>query len=152
MRRLKKTIHLKNGTSLPIRTVAIIPLGLDVDYRRVAKHLRKELSSHGQRAILLDCMSAERSTRWFHAAEARNDITLYCAEPANEQWTNLCLRIAETQSRLTRLLDTNCRSSCGTGTSRGWAFRRILTEANPNWRGWPYRNRFVVFWSFCLTV
>jgi NTE family protein len=95
VRRLRNTTHPHNGTTLPVRTVAVLPLALDVDHRRVANDLHKKLSSNGQRAILLDCMSAERSTGWFHAAEAGNDITLYCAEPANRQWTNLCLRQAD---------------------------------------------------------
>jgi NTE family protein len=94
VKRLRKTTHPNNGTTLPIRTVAVVPLGLEVDHRRVANDLHKKLSS-GQRALLLDCMSAERSTGWFNAAEAGNDITLYCAEPANQQWTNLCLRQAD---------------------------------------------------------
>jgi hypothetical protein len=74
--------------------VAVVPLGLD-DHRRVANDLHKQVSSDGQRAILLDCTLAERPTAWFHAAEAGNDITLYCADPANQQWTNLCLRQAD---------------------------------------------------------
>jgi NTE family protein len=74
-RRLRETTRPNNGTTLPIRTVAVVPLGLDVDHRRVANDLHKKLSSDGQRALLLDCMSAEQSTSWFHAAEAGNDIT-----------------------------------------------------------------------------
>jgi NTE family protein len=95
VRRLRKTTHTENCTTLPSRTIAVVPLALDVDHRRVANDLNKQLSSDGQRAILLDCMSAERSTGWFHAAEAGNDIALYRAEPANQQWTNLCLRQAD---------------------------------------------------------
>jgi NTE family protein len=95
VRRLRKTTHPDNRTTLPIRTVAVVPLGLDVDHRRVANDLHKQLSSDGQRAVLLDCKSAERPTGWFHAAEAGNDITLYCAEPTNQLWTNLCLRQAD---------------------------------------------------------
>jgi NTE family protein len=94
VRRLRKTTHYENRTTLPSRTVAVVPLALDVDHRGVAKDLHTKLSSDG-RAMLLDCMSAGRSTGWFNAAEAGNDITLYCAEPANQQWTNLCLRQAD---------------------------------------------------------
>jgi len=95
VRRLRMTTHPNNATALPIRTVAVVPLGLDVDHRKVADDLQKQLSRNGQRATLLDSMSAQRSTGWFHAAEAGNDITLYCAEPANQNWTNLCLRQAD---------------------------------------------------------
>jgi NTE family protein len=95
VRRLRKTTHPSNATALPIRTMAVVPLGLDVDHRGVADDLQKQLSSNGQRATLLDCTSAQRSTGWFHAAEAGNDITLYCAEPENQNWTNLCLRQAD---------------------------------------------------------
>jgi NTE family protein len=94
-RRLRETTRSNNGTTLPIRTVAVVPLGLDVDHRRVANDLHRKFSSDGQRALLLDCMSAEQSTSWFHAAETGNDITFYCAEPADQQWTNLCLRQAD---------------------------------------------------------
>jgi NTE family protein len=95
VRRLRKTTHPNNGTTLPIRTVAVVPLSVDVDHRKFANDLHKQLSSDGQRTTLLDCMSADRSTSWFHTAEAANDITLYCAEPANQKWTNLCLRQAD---------------------------------------------------------
>lgn len=95
VRRLRKTTHPENRTTLPSRTVAVVPLALDVDHRRVANDLHKQLSSDGQRTVLLDCMSADRSNGWFHAAEAGNAITLYCSEPANQQWTNLCLRQAD---------------------------------------------------------
>jgi NTE family protein len=95
VRRLRKTTHPENRTTLPSRTVAVVPLALGVDHRRVANDLHKQLSSDGQRTVLLDCMSAERSTSWFHAAEAGNDITLYCSDPANQRWTNLCLRQAD---------------------------------------------------------
>jgi NTE family protein len=95
VRRLRKTTHPESRTRLPNRTVAVVPLALDVDHRKVADDLHKQLSSGGQRAALLDCLSAERLPGWFHSAEAENDITLYCAEPANQQWTNLCLRQAD---------------------------------------------------------
>jgi NTE family protein len=95
VRRLRKTTHPGNRTTLPSRTVAVVPLALDVDHRRVANDIQKQLSSDGQRTLLLDCMSTDRSTGWLHAAEAGNDITLYCSEPANQQWTNLCLRQAD---------------------------------------------------------
>jgi len=95
VRRLRKTTHPENPTTLSSRTVAVVPLALDVDHRRVANDLHKQLSGDGQRTVLLDCMSADHPTGWFHAAEAGNDITLYCAEPTNQQWTNLCLRQAD---------------------------------------------------------
>jgi NTE family protein len=95
VRRLRQTTHPENRTTLPSRTVAVVPLALDVDHRGVANDLHKQLSGDGQRTVLLDCKSARRPTGWFHAAEAGNDITLYCAEPANQQWTNLCLRQAD---------------------------------------------------------
>jgi NTE family protein len=75
--------------------VAIVPLDLEVDHRRVAVDLQKKLSEDGQRALLLDGLSAERSNNWFNNVEIGNDITLYCAEPANQEWTNRCLRQAD---------------------------------------------------------
>jgi NTE family protein len=95
VRRLRQTTHPENRTTLPIRTIAVVPLALDVDHRGVANDLHQQLSGDGQRTLLLDYMSADRPTGWFHAAEAGNDITLYCSEPANQQWTNLCLHQAD---------------------------------------------------------
>ena len=92
---LRNTTHPSNSMALPIRTVAIVPLDPDVDHRGVAIDLHKRLSEDGQRALLLNCMSAERSSGWFNDAEIDNDITLYCAEPANQEWTDLCLRQAD---------------------------------------------------------
>ena len=45
--------------------------------------------------MLLDSTSGGRSTAWFNAAEAINDLILYCAEPTNQQWTSFCLRQAD---------------------------------------------------------
>jgi CRP-like cAMP-binding protein len=59
VRRLRKTTHPENRTTLPSRTVAVVPLALDVDHRRVASDLHKQLSGDGQRATLLDCISAD---------------------------------------------------------------------------------------------
>ena len=95
VRRLRNTTHPSNTVALPVGTVAIVPLDLGVDHRRVAVDLQEKLSEDGQRALLLDCLSAERSNSWFNNAEIGNDITLYCAEPANQEWTNLCLRQAD---------------------------------------------------------
>jgi NTE family protein len=95
VRRLRQMTHSDDRTMLHSRTVAVVPLAPDVDHRRVADDLHKRLSGDGQRALLLDCMSADHSTGWFHAAEAGNDVTLYCSEPADQKWTNLCLRQAD---------------------------------------------------------
>ena len=91
VRRLRNTTHPSNTVALPVRTVAIVPLDLEVDHRSVAVDLQKKLSEDGQRALLLDGLSAERSNNWFNNVEIGNDITLYCAEPANQEWTNRCL-------------------------------------------------------------
>ena len=95
VRRLRNTTHPGNAVALPVRTVAIVPLDLEVDHRSVAVDLQKKLSEDGQRALLLDGLSAERSNNWFNNVEIGNDITLYCAEPANQEWTNRCLRQAD---------------------------------------------------------
>ena len=81
VRRLRNTTHPGNVVALPVRTVAIVPLDLEVDHRSVAVDLQKKLSEDGQRALLLDGLSAERSNNWFNNVEIGNDITLYCAEP-----------------------------------------------------------------------
>jgi NTE family protein len=94
VRRLRNTTRAAT-TMMPVRTVAVVPLGLEVDHRKIAQDLHNKLVSDGERAMLLDSTSGGRSTAWFNAAEAINDLILYCAEPTNQQWTSFCLRQAD---------------------------------------------------------
>jgi NTE family protein len=94
VRRLRNTTRSAT-TMMPVRTVAVVPLGLEVDHRKIAQDLHNKLVSDGERAMLLDSTSGGRSTAWFNAAEAINDLILYCAEPTNQQWTSFCLRQAD---------------------------------------------------------
>jgi NTE family protein len=108
VRRLRNATHHIDAQK-PVRTVALIPLGLGVDHQRVAHDLTNRLAAEGQRALVLDYKSVEHSTEWFNAAEAANDLVLYCAEPTNSDWTKLCLRQAD------RLLLIACPGSpCAT--------------------------------------
>jgi NTE family protein len=94
VRRLRNTTrHL--GDQAQVRTVALVSMDDYADHRRVAHDLANRLVDDGQRALLLDCKSANRSTEWLSAAEADNDLVVYCAEPANPDWTKLCLRQAD---------------------------------------------------------
>src|ERR1700730_4494395 len=94
VRRLRNTTrHLDDQAR--VRTVALVSTDLYADHRRVAHDLVNRLVADGQRALLLDCKSANRSTEWLSAAEAANDLVVYCAEPANPDWTKLCLRQAD---------------------------------------------------------
>jgi len=94
VRRLRNTTRSAT-TMMPVRTVAVVPLGLEVDHRKIAQDLHNKLVSDGERAMMLDSTSGGRSTAWFNAAEAINDLILYCAEPTNQQWTSFCLRQAD---------------------------------------------------------
>jgi NTE family protein len=94
VRRLRNTTRSAT-TMIPVRTVAVVPLGLEVDHRQIARDLHNKLVGDGERAMLLDSTSGGRSTAWFNAAEAINDLILYCAEPTNQQWTSFCLRQAD---------------------------------------------------------
>ena len=95
VRRLRNTTRSAT-TMMPVRTVAVVPLGLEVDHRKIAQDLHNKLVSDGERAmLLLDSTFGGRSTAWFNAAEAINDLILYCAEPTNQQWTSFCLRQAD---------------------------------------------------------
>jgi len=94
VRRLRNTTrHLDDHAQ--VRTVALVSTDHYADHRRVAHDLVNRLVAGGQRALLLDCKSANRSTEWLSAAEADNDLVVYCAEPANPDWTKLCLRQAD---------------------------------------------------------
>jgi NTE family protein len=94
VRRLRNTTrHLDDQAQ--VRTVALVSTDHYADHRRVAHDLVNRLVADGQRALLLDCKSANRSTEWLSAAEADNDLVVYCAEPANPDWTKLCLRQAD---------------------------------------------------------
>jgi NTE family protein len=94
VRRLRNTTRHADGQA-PIRTVALVAADHDADHQSVAHDLVNRLVADGQRALLLDCKSADRSTEWLSAAEAANDLVVYCAEPANSDWTKLCLRQAD---------------------------------------------------------
>jgi NTE family protein len=94
VRRLRNTTRSAT-TMMPVRTVAVVPLGLEVDHRKIAQDLHNKVVSDGERAMLLESTSRGRSTAWFNAAEAINDLILYCAEPTNQQWTSFCLRQAD---------------------------------------------------------
>jgi NTE family protein len=94
VRRLRNTTrHLDDQAQ--VRTVALVSTDHDADHRRVAHDLVNRLVADGQRALLLDCESANRSTEWLSVAEADNDLVVYCAEPTNPDWTKLCLRQAD---------------------------------------------------------
>jgi NTE family protein len=90
-RRLRNTTH-HAGEQAPVRTVAIVPLGLKTDHYSVAHDLVRELLDHGHRALLLDHGSGAHTSEWFDAVEASSDLVLYCAEPTDTAWTKLCLR------------------------------------------------------------
>jgi NTE family protein len=94
VRRLRNTTrHLDDQAQ--VRTVALVSTDHYADHRRVAHDLVNRLVADGQRALLLDCKSVNRSTEWLSAAEAANDLVVYCAEPSNPDWTKLCLRQAD---------------------------------------------------------
>jgi NTE family protein len=94
VRRLRNTTrHLDDQAQ--VRTVALVSTDHYADHRRVAHDLVNRLVADGQRALLLDCKSVNRSTEWLSAAEAANDLVVYCAEPSNPNWTKLCLRQAD---------------------------------------------------------
>jgi NTE family protein len=94
VRRLRNTTrHLDDQAQ--VRTVALVSTDHDADHRRVAHDLVNRLVADGGRALLLDCKSVNRSTEWLSAAEAANDLVVYCAEPSNPDWTKLCLRQAD---------------------------------------------------------
>lgn len=90
-KRLRNTTHHLDERT-PVRTVAIVPLGLEADHHSVAHNLARKLLDDGHRALLLDHGSAAHTSEWFDAAEAANDLVLYCAEPSDTAWTKLCLR------------------------------------------------------------
>jgi NTE family protein len=94
VRRLRNTTRHTDGQA-PVRTVAMVSAEHDADHQHVAHDLVNRLVTDGQRALLLDCKSADRSTEWLSAAEAASDLVVYCAEAKNPDWTKLCLRQAD---------------------------------------------------------
>jgi NTE family protein len=94
VRRLRNTTrHLDDQAQ--VRTVALVSTDHYADHLRIAHDLVNRLVAEGQREALLDCKSVNRSTEWLSAAEAANDLVVYCAEPSNPDWTKLCLRQAD---------------------------------------------------------
>jgi NTE family protein len=92
--RLRTTTRLGRDKTAN-RTVALLPVGQDVDHRVIARALAEQLASGGERIELLDSESSVHTAEWFNEVEARSDKVLYCAEPANSAWTRLCLRQAD---------------------------------------------------------
>jgi NTE family protein len=89
--RLRKTTHQSDG-QVPTRTVALVPLGPDADHHCLARDLAAKLIDDSCRTVLLDSRSASSTAEWFDAAERASDLVLYCAEPTDSAWTQLCLR------------------------------------------------------------
>jgi hypothetical protein len=77
------------GEAATMRTAALVPMGIDVDHRGVARNLADKLTTLNQRVAVLD--SAGSATEWFNVMEATNDLVL-SAEPESSGWTRLCLR------------------------------------------------------------
>jgi CRP-like cAMP-binding protein len=92
--RLRTTTRLGRDKTAN-RTVALLPVGQDVDHRVIARALAEQLASGGERIELLDSESSVHTAEWFNEVEARSDKVLFCAEPANSAWTRLCLRQAD---------------------------------------------------------
>jgi NTE family protein len=83
------------GAETAHRTLALVPLGQDVDHRGFARDLADQLAYGDKRIMLLDSDSSGHTADWFDAAEAASDKVLYYAEPARPAWTELCLRQAD---------------------------------------------------------
>jgi len=83
------------GAEAANRTLALVPLGQDVDHRGFARDLADQLAYGDKRIMLLDTDSSGHTADWFDAAEAASDKVLYYAEPARPAWTELCLRQAD---------------------------------------------------------
>jgi NTE family protein len=83
------------GAEAANRTLALVPLGQDADYRGFARDLADQLAYGDKRIMLLDAESSVHTAEWFDAAEAASDKVLYYAEPARPAWTELCLRQAD---------------------------------------------------------
>ena len=74
-KRLRDTTHHLDG-QVPVRTVAIVPLGPDADHYSVAHNLASRLLDDGHRALLLDHELAAHTSEWFDAVETANDLYL----------------------------------------------------------------------------
>jgi NTE family protein len=80
--------------ALTPRTLAVVPLGPDIDHVGQARQLVAALSAFG-RADLVDGHAAAHSPQWFHERESRNDFVVYAADAADTPWTRTCLRQAD---------------------------------------------------------
>jgi NTE family protein len=120
--RLRKTTHHSSG-QVPTRTVALVPLGPDADHHSVAHDLAAKLVDDGCRTVLLDRSSASSTAEWFDAAERAGDLVLYCAEPSDSEWTQLCLR----QSDRVLLI----ASSASPLTAPSWLVDRLNERLRP---------------------
>jgi NTE family protein len=92
--RLRAMTH-RAEPGAPIRTLGVIPMGLDADHESVAHALRDHLAKDGRRIMLLDSGSAAFTSEWFNAAEKASELVVYCGEARDSAWTKLCMRQAD---------------------------------------------------------
>lgn len=92
--RLRNTSRRAASDDAP-RTLAIQPLGADIDGAAFARDLVCALEARGRKAAIAGPAEAGRGTEWFARLEEAHDFVLYLGEGAATPWTSLCLRQAD---------------------------------------------------------
>ncbi len=94
VRRLRNTSRRPASEDAP-RTIAIQPLGTDLDAPGFARELARALDALGRKTAIAGPEDSARGIEWFAQLEEANDFVLYVAESSVTDWTGRCLRQAD---------------------------------------------------------
>ncbi|MHB8384025.1 MAG: patatin-like phospholipase family protein [Candidatus Binataceae bacterium] len=94
VRRLRNTSRRPASDDAP-RTLALQPLGADIDAAGFARELAGALTALGRKVVIAGADDAPRGTEWFARLEEAHDFVLYVADNSASAWTGLCLRQAD---------------------------------------------------------
>ncbi|HVA78082.1 MAG TPA: patatin-like phospholipase family protein [Candidatus Binataceae bacterium] len=92
--RLRNTSRRPASDDAP-RTLAIQPLGAEIDAAEFARELARALEALGRKTAIAGSADAERGTEWLARVEEAHDFVLYVGDSSATPWTGLCLRQAD---------------------------------------------------------
>jgi len=92
--RLRNTSRRPASDDAP-RTLAIQPLGAEIDAAEFARELARALEALGRKTAIAGSADAERGTEWLAHVEEAHDFVLYVGDSSATPWTGLCLRQAD---------------------------------------------------------
>ncbi|HEX6840777.1 MAG TPA: patatin-like phospholipase family protein [Stellaceae bacterium] len=92
IRRLQRALSTRRDACAPPKTVAMIPLDVDIPVTALADALGEALNAAGLRATVLGPSAEGQIEDMFYTIESAHDVVIYRAEPRGSPWTQLCVR------------------------------------------------------------